>query len=97
MADRNWQWAFHYKEPFALLKRDLRAFTAGFSKTALRYAVPAESQVELETVLDPFLYRGGALRYTPRIDDSTVAWQAVLAHAEDLARQYGVSCRRPQR
>ncbi len=90
MADRNWQWAFHYKEPFALLKRDLRAFTAGFSKTALRYAVPAESQVELETVLDPFLYRGGALRYTPRIDDSTVAWQAVLAHAEDLARQYGV-------
>ena len=90
MADRNWQWAYHYKEPFALLKRDLRAFTAGFSKAALRYAAPAEARIGLETVLDPLLYRGGPLRYTPRVDDATVAWQALLAYAEDLARQYAV-------
>ncbi len=90
MADRNWQWGYHYKEPFALLKRDLAAFLAGFPKAALRYATPAEARIEAEPVLDPLLYRGGPLRYTPRVDDAAVAWQALLGYAEDLARHYAV-------
>jgi len=90
MAHRSWQESHHYKEPFELLKRDLLAFTAGLSKTALHYSMPREARIEPRTVFDPLFYRGGPLWYTPRVDDMSLAWRAILPHAEDLARQYAV-------
>ena len=90
MAERNWQWAFHYKEPFELLKRDLRAFTASFTTVAMHYAAPREARIEAATVIDPICYRGGPLRYTPPVDDISRPWQTLLSYAEDLARRYAV-------
>ncbi len=90
MADRSWEWAFHYKELFALLKQGMQAFTAGFTKVALHYAMPPEAHVEPSTVSDPVLYLGGPLRYTTRVDDTTMAWCAILSYSEDLARRYAV-------
>jgi len=90
MASRNWQWGYHYQDPFELLKRDARAFAASFPAVAQRYAVPAEAQIEPGTVVDPIPYRGGPLRYTPRVDDTTRAWHALLHYAEELAHRYAV-------
>jgi hypothetical protein len=90
MARRNWRWAYHYQDPFALLKRDGRAFAASFLQAARRYGLPAGTTIEPGTVLDPIAYRGGPLRYTPRVDDGTRAWHALLHYADDLARQYAV-------
>ena len=90
MPERNWQWAYHYKEPFELLKRDLQAFTAGFAAVALHYAAPREAKIEPATVIDPICYRGGPLRWTPPLDDMTRAWHTLLSYAEDLSRRFGV-------
>ena len=86
----DWQWAYHYKEPFELLKRDLQAFTAGFAAVALHYAAPREAKIEPATVIDPICYRGGPLRWTPPLDDMTRAWHTLLSYAEDLSRRFGV-------
>jgi hypothetical protein len=90
MANRRSAESYHYREPFDLLKRDLAAFTASLSQTALRYSVPREAKIEPRTVFDPLPYRGGPLRYTPRVADTSAAWYALLSYAEDLARQYAV-------
>ena len=88
MASRNWRWGYHYHQAYELLKRDLPAFVASFSAAAQRYAMPAEAVIESGTVVDPISYRGGPLRYTPRVDDTTRGWHALLHYAEDLAHQY---------
>ena len=57
---------------------------------ARNVALPAGSRLEPGTILDPLPYRGGPLRHTPRLDDTTRAWYALLRYAEDLARRHAV-------
>jgi hypothetical protein len=80
--------AFHWRAPYALLKRDPEAFAASIFADARRFSVPAEVTFQPATVLDPLRYRGGPLLHTAMIDDRTRGWQAVLAYAEQLARRY---------
>ena len=90
MAKRGQGWGYHYKDHFELLKQNEHALDENLSEAAQRYAAPAEAPIELGTVVDPIAYRGGPLRYTPRADDATRAWRALLDYAEDLARQHAV-------
>ncbi len=90
MSDRDWACGSHYGDPFALLKRDLHAFAASVAEAARRYSLPPGAAIEPETLLDPIPYRGGPLRYTPRADDLSRAWQSLLLYAEQLARQHAV-------
>jgi uncharacterized radical SAM superfamily Fe-S cluster-containing enzyme len=90
MARRDLEAGYHSRHAFELLKQDWRAFAASLSDMARNFALPAESRVEPGTMLDPLRYQGGPLRYTPRLDDTTRAWCALLCYAEDLARRYAV-------
>lgn len=90
MARRDPEAGRHYRNPFELLKQDWHAFAASLSDVARNVALPAGSRVEPGTILDPLPYRGGPLRYTPRLDDTTRAWHALLRYAEDLARRQAV-------
>jgi len=90
MARRDPEAGHHYRNPFELLKQDLHAFEASLTDMARNSALPTGSRLEPGTTLDPLPYQGGPLRYTPRLDDTTRAWYALLHYAEDLARQHAV-------
>ena len=90
MARRDPEAGHHYRKPFELLQRDWHAFSASLSDMARNVALPPGSRPEPGTILDPLPYQGGPLRYTPRLDDTTRAWRALLHYAEDLARRYAV-------
>jgi glycosyltransferase involved in cell wall biosynthesis len=90
MARRNAEAGIHYHYPFELLKRDWPAFAANLPEVARKVALPVGLWLEPGTMLDPLPYHGGPLRYTPRLDEMTRAWQALLGYAEDLARQHAV-------
>ena len=90
MARRNPEAGHHYRGSFELLKRDWHAFVATLPEVARNVALPAGSRLEPGTIPDPLRYQGGPLRYTPRLDDSTRPWHALLGYAEDLARRHAV-------
>ena len=90
MARRDLEAGHHYRNPFALLKQDWHTFAASLGDMARNVALPAGSRPLPGTLLDPLPYRGGPLRYTPRLDDAMRAWYALLRYAEDLARRQAV-------
>jgi hypothetical protein len=90
MPDGEADWGWHYREPFAELKRDPREFLTTFRHAAERYAVPPGVQFTPVTIDDPIDYRGGALKYTAAGDDSSRALLSVIHHAADLAGKFAV-------
>ena len=90
MAKRDSCWAFHYQEPFELLKKDMYAFNGSIGRVALRYSLPPDAPLELAVISDPIPYSGDPLRHTPKLDSAAAAWQAVLLYAEDIAHQHAV-------
>jgi glycosyltransferase involved in cell wall biosynthesis len=88
MPERDMLIGAHYLEPYGLLKRDPQAFLAGYATYARRYFFP-QPIVDPPLATDPFPYRGGSLRYTPTVDDTTRGGLALLSYVEDLARKYG--------
>jgi hypothetical protein len=87
MPDRRIDAGWHYREPYDLLRRDPQAFQESFFEAARRYAWTPGSDGRPDTICDPLPYRGGLLRHTRTVDDTTRGWLAVLAVAEDLAQR----------
>ncbi|MHB1304368.1 MAG: glycosyltransferase family 2 protein [Acidiphilium sp.] len=74
--------ASHYRAPFELLRdrpQDL-----------LRNPAYLDSDLDrADAVVDPIVYRGGALRYTVVVDPAMKAFTLGMRYAEQLARQHG--------
>ena len=79
----------HHRDYFEMLQRDSSVFSDDFPAWLRRHAV-YQFASSPHTVADPLAYRGGALRYTPRVDQTARSWQPVLNYAQDLARRYGL-------
>jgi hypothetical protein len=83
------RWGVHHRDYFEMLQRDSSVFSGDFPSWLRSYAV-YQFASSPHTVADPLVYRGGALRYTPRVDQTAQSWQPVLNYAQDLARRYGL-------
>ena len=88
MHDGNPDWGWHYRQPFELLKRQPAAFDLSAADAARDYARPPEVPAVTQTIEDPITYCGSELRYHSTANDADRSWQAVLAFATDIAKNY---------
>jgi hypothetical protein len=72
-----------------MLQHDSSVFSGDFPAWLRSHAV-YQFASSPHTVADPLTYRGSALRYTPRLEETAQSWQPVLNYAQDLARRYGL-------
>jgi glycosyltransferase involved in cell wall biosynthesis len=86
MSQRDERWGWHHAAAYDLLKRDPDTFSTTWREAALRFAVEPGAAFEPRIVLDPIPYRGGALAFTPPVDDGSRVLRSVLEYAENLAR-----------
>jgi hypothetical protein len=86
MHDGNPAWGRHIRRFYDALKADGERFGALCNGAALDYAPRAGQPLHARAVHDPFPYRGGPLRFTPRTPDPPL--RAVLEYSEQLARAY---------
>jgi glycosyltransferase involved in cell wall biosynthesis len=78
-----------HRDYFEMLQHDSSVFSDDFPAWLRSHAVHQFASSP-HTVADPLIYRGGALRYTPKLDETAQCWQPVLNYAQDLARRYGL-------
>jgi glycosyltransferase involved in cell wall biosynthesis len=83
------RWGVHHRDYFEMLQRDSSVFSGDFPAWLRTHAV-YQFASSPHLVADPLVYRGGALRYTRRLDQTAQSWQPVLNYAQDLARRYGL-------
>jgi glycosyltransferase involved in cell wall biosynthesis len=79
-----------YRRAFELLKRDPRAFLAGYADDGHRYTLFPHAALTPAVITAPFPYRGGPLYYTPSSNDEARGWRAILTYAEQLALEHGI-------
>jgi hypothetical protein len=79
----------HHRDYFEMLQRDSSVFSDDFPDWLRSHAV-YQFASSPQTVADPFVYRGGALRYAHGLDEMARSWQPILNYAQDLARRYGL-------
>lgn len=87
VRDRQSDWGFQYRGPFEQLKVEPSKVAAEYREVARRYSLPGGASGDGETILDPFAYLGGALKYTPAFDDSDYPISALAVLGETLARR----------
>jgi Methyltransferase domain/Glycosyl transferase family 2 len=86
MSRRSERWGWHHAAAYDLLKRDPATFSATWREAALHFAVEPGATFAPRIVLDPIPYRGGALLFTPSVNDGSRTLRSVLEYAESLAR-----------
>jgi glycosyltransferase involved in cell wall biosynthesis len=89
MAFRDPRAGVHHRTYFELLQHDDGAFSGDFASWLRRHGVYRFYSASTFSA-DPLAYRGGPLRYTPRLDEVAQSWKSFMHYGRDLAQRYGL-------